>query len=198
VLATLGGTRQVVAFTESMLAGLAADTGQLLWKKPFTTEYDQNAVTPLVTPGGLLVYSGLEHPVAALRVGQRSGAWSVTTAWENAEVDQYMSSPVIAAGRVCGLSHRKKGQLFCLDAATGKTVWVSDGRQGENASLVAAGSTLLVLTTEGELLAVDASAPQFRTLRRWTVAKTPTWAHLAVLPEGVLVKDAESLAFLKF
>jgi outer membrane protein assembly factor BamB len=99
---------------------------------------------------------------------------------------------------VCGLSHRKKGQLFCLDPATGKTVWVSEGRQGENASLVAAGSTLLVLTTDSELLAVDASAPEFRTLRRWTVATAPTWAHLAVLPEGVLVKDAESLAFLRF
>jgi outer membrane protein assembly factor BamB len=198
VVATLGGTRQIVAFTESMLVGLAADGGRLLWKKPFTTDYSQNAVTPLVTPGGLVVYSGLDHPVSALRVAQRGGAWSATDAWENAEVAQYMSSPVMAGGRVCGLSHRKKGQLFCLDAATGKTGWVSDGRQGENASLAAAGSTLLALTTDGELLAVDAAAPAFRTLRRWTVASTPVWAHLAVLPEGVLVKDAESLAFLRF
>jgi outer membrane protein assembly factor BamB len=198
ILSTFEGTRQVVAFTEAMLVGLDADSGRLLWKKPFSTDYDQNAVTPLVTPAGLLVYSGLEHPVSALRVTRRAGMWSVADAWANPEVAQYMSSPVMAAGRVCGLSHRKKGQLFCLDAATGKTVWVSDGRQGENASLVAAGNTLLALTTDGELLAVDASAPDFRLLRRWTVASTATWAHVAVLPEGVLVKDKDSLALLRF
>jgi outer membrane protein assembly factor BamB len=198
VLAELGGTRQVVAFTESMLVGLAADSGRLLWKTPFTTGYDQNAVTPLVTPDGLLVYSGLEHPVTAVRVTQRAGVWSAATAWENAEVSAYMSTPVMAAGRVCGLSHKKKGQVFCLDAATGRTVWLSDGRQGENASLVAAGTRLLVLTTDGELLVVDAAAPAFATLRRWSVASTATWAHLAVVPEGVLVKDAESLALLRF
>jgi outer membrane protein assembly factor BamB len=181
-----------------MLVGLAADSGRLLWKTPFTTGYDQNAVTPLVTPDGLLVYSGLEHPVTAVRVTQRAGVWSAATAWENAEVSAYMSTPVMAAGRVCGLSHKKKGQVFCLDAATGRTVWLSDGRQGENASLVAAGTRLLVLTTDGELLVVDAAAPAFATLRRWSVASTATWAHLAVVPEGVLVKDAESLALLRF
>jgi len=197
VLAELGGVRQVIALTESLLVGLAADSGRLLWKMPFTTEYVQNAVTPLVA-GGLVVYSGLDHPVAALRATNSGGAWSVAPAWENAEVAAYMSSPVVANGRVCGFSHRRRGQLFCLDVASGRTAWLSDGRQGENAALVAAGSNLLVLTSEGELLLVDAGGPAFRLLRRWTVAATPTWAHLAVVPEGVLVKDEESLAFLKF
>jgi hypothetical protein len=109
-----------------------------------------------------------------------------------------MSSPVAAAGRVCGLSHRRKGQIYCLDAASGRTAWLSEGRQGDNASLVTAGSTLLVLTTDGELSVIDAAGPSPRTLRRWTVAATPTWAHPAVVPAGVLVKDAETLALLRF
>jgi len=46
---------------------------------------------------------------------------------------------VLDGGRLYGLSHRKRGQFFCLDAATGKTAWLSDGRQGENAAMVAAG-----------------------------------------------------------
>ena len=52
--------------------------------------------------------------------------------------------------------------------------------------------------TEGELLVLDASAPRFQPLRRYAVAETPTWAHLAVVPGGVLVKDAEALRFLRF
>jgi len=198
VVAELGGARQLVAFTQSMMVGLAPDTGALLWKLPFTTSYDQNAVTPLAGPGGLLVYSGLDQPLRAARVDGSSGHWTVTTLWENAEVSAYMSSPVVAGGRICGLSHRRKGQLFCVDAATGKTAWVSDGRQGDNASLVAAGSALLALSTDGELTVADAAGPAYRVLRRWTVASSPTWAHLAVLPEGVLVKDVDSLAFLRF
>ncbi|HET8645268.1 MAG TPA: PQQ-binding-like beta-propeller repeat protein, partial [Vicinamibacteria bacterium] len=198
VVAEMGGVRQVVALTETQLVGLDAATGRLLWKVPFTTDYAQNAVTPLAIPGGLLVYSGLDQPLRALRVTRGGAEWRAAPAWENAEVAAYMSSPVAAAGRICGLSHRRKGQLFCLDAASGKTVWVSEGRQAENAALVAAGAHLLVLTSEGELLVVDAAAPAFKTVRRWTVAASPTWAHLAVVPQGVLVKDADSLAFLKF
>ena len=198
IVAEIDGVRQVVTFTEMMLVGIAPDSGQLLWKVPFATMFMQNAVTPLAAPGGLIVYAGLQHPVRALRVGRKGKAWTTSVAWENEEVNLYMSSPVVAAGRVCGMSNRGKGELFCLDAATGKTIWLSEGRQGENSSLVSAGSALLALKTDGDLIVADASGPAFRALRRWTVASTPTWAHLAVLPDGVLVKDAESLAYLRF
>jgi hypothetical protein len=35
-------------------------------------------------------------------------------------------------------------------------------------------------------------------LRRYTVTETPTWAHLAVVGDGILVKDAGSLTYLRF
>jgi hypothetical protein len=37
----------------------------------------------------------------------------------------------------------------------------------------------------------------FKVLRRYTVAETPTWAHLAVVGDGTLV-NAGSLAYLRF
>ncbi len=37
VVATIGGVRQVVTFSESFLVGVSADRGELLWKIPFTT-----------------------------------------------------------------------------------------------------------------------------------------------------------------
>jgi outer membrane protein assembly factor BamB len=67
VVAELAGVRQVVTLTESNLVGVSADKGELLWKLPFTTEYVQNAVTPVVEKG-LVIYTGLEHPVRAVRV----------------------------------------------------------------------------------------------------------------------------------
>jgi outer membrane protein assembly factor BamB len=198
VVADIGGTRQVVTLTEKMLAGVAADSGRLLWSVPFTTEYTQNAVTPVVN-GNVVIFSGLEHPVKALRVvASKGGRWSTETVWENPDVSLYMSSPVLVAGRLYGFSHRRKGQLFCLDAATGRTLWLSEGRQGDNASLVAAGGVMLALTTESELIVFEAGGDAFKALRRYTVADTPAWAHLAVLDDGVLVKDERSLTYLRF
>lgn len=197
VVAEIGGTRQVVSFSETMLVGVSAESGALLWKLPFTTEYTQNAVTPIVQ-GNVVIFSGLDHPFQAVRVVQKAGQWRPEIVWQNADVSAYMSTPVVAGGRLFGLSHKRKGQFFCLDAATGKTIWLSEGRQGENASLAAAGDAILAQVTEGDLVVIDAKAPAYKEVRRYKVADTPTWAHVAVSGDGVLVKDEESLTFLRF
>ena len=198
VVAEIAGTRQVITFTESLLVGVAADSGRLLWKVPYTTDYAQNAVTPVVQ-GNVVIVSGLDHPVRALRVvAAKGGGWTAETVWENPDVALYMSSPVLVAGRLYGFSHRKKGQFFCLDAAAGKTLWLSEGRQGENASLVAAGGAILALVTDGELIVFEAEGAAFKVLRRYSVAETPTCAHLAAVDDGVLVKDERTLAYFRF
>jgi outer membrane protein assembly factor BamB len=197
VVADIGGTRQVVTFTQTLLAGVSADTGQLLWKLPFTTDYEQNAVTPIVS-GNMVVFSGLDQPLKAVRIVQRAGQWRPEILWENADVAAYMSTPVVAGGRLIGHSHKKKGQFFAVDLATGKTVWLSEGRQGDNAALVAVGDTVLALVTDGEIVVLDAKGPAYAEKRRYDVADTPTWAHLAVTGQGVLVKDEKSLSLLRF
>jgi outer membrane protein assembly factor BamB len=197
VVAELAGVRQLVTLTESNLVGVATAKGELLWKLPFTTPWAQNVVTPVVH-GDLVIYSGLDHPVKAARSVRQGTSYAVAPVWENAEVASYMSTPVLAAGRLCGFSHRKKGQFFCLDPATGKTVWLSEGRQGENAALVAGAGSLVVLTDSSELLVANPAASTFAVQKRYDVAGSPTWAHPVVLPDGVLVKDTETLALLKF
>jgi len=197
VVATIGGVRQVVTFSESFLVGVSAERGELLWKIPFTTPWVQNAVTPIVDDDSV-VYTGLDHPVRAIRIVRGTTGWTTQSRWESADVAAYMSTPVLEGGRLYGLSHRKKGQLFCLDAATGKAVWLSEGRQGENAALLAGGTMVFVLTTEGDLLVLPLKGDSFAPVRRYRVASSPTWAHPVVTGEGVLVKDRDSLAYLRF
>jgi hypothetical protein len=160
-----------------------------VWQVPLKTPYTQNAVTPFPYHG-LIIYSGLSNPVTAVRLsGSRA-----QVVWENKEVGMYMSSPVLAAGLLHGLSHRNKGQYFSLEPGTGKTVWTSDGRQTENAMLVARGDEVLSLTTESELHVFRASNRGLEPLKKYTVADSPTWAHPVVLGARVLVKDRDSLA----
>ena len=193
MIATLHGVRQVVTLTESHVVGVSAADGVLLWSAPFTTMYDQNSVTPVVF-GDLVIVSGIEKGVSAVRIQREGGRWEARPAWENKEASFYMSSPVLVGARLLGFSHRQKGQVVALDAATGRLLWAGPGRQGENASLVVAGGDALVLTTEAELLVLKADADRFAPVATYGVGDSATWAHLAVAPNAVLVKDVRTLA----
>jgi outer membrane protein assembly factor BamB len=196
VVATLGGVRQVVTQSQSALMAVAADSGALLWKLSLRTPWDQNAVTPIVS-GELVVYSGLDTPLAAVRPTRRGASWTADPVWRNPDVAAYLSTPVLEGGRLYGLSHRKKGQWFCVDAESGRTLWLSDGRQAESAAVLAGAGALFLLDTEGSLTVAAADAAGLRPLRKWSVAASATWAHPVVLDSGILVKDVDTLALLR-
>jgi len=196
VVATFDGVRQVVTQSQNALVAVAADTGALLWKVALRTPYEQNSVTPVVG-GGLVVYTGLEAPLTAVRPVKKGTAFSLETVWTNPEVASYLSTPVLDSGRIYGLSHRKKGQWFCVDARSGRTLWLSDGRQAENAAILAGAGALFLLDTDGAMTVAAADATAFRPLRKWSLASSATWAHPVVLDAGILVKDVDTLAFVR-
>jgi len=188
-----GGVRQVVTQTQHFLVGLAEASGKLLWKIPFTTAHEQNNVTPLVYKDNL-IFSGLDKGTMAVRLTRSGEQWNPQTIWETKDASLYMSSPVVAGDLLFGFSHLKKGQLFCLDAATGATKWLGAPRQGENAALLAGKSTLIAMLNDGELVVGKAAGEGFQEIQRYRVAENPVWAHPVVMPDGVIVKDVRTLA----
>ena len=192
VIAEWSGVRQVVTQSQSNIIGIGASDGRLLWKIPFTTPYVQNIVTP-VLHNDMLVVSGLEQPTRAYRLRLAGGEWTPERVWENTDVSFYMSSPVVAAGRLFGLSNRKRGELVCLDAATGALLWTGGPRTADNAAVLASSRTLLFLTTNSELVVAENGGGRYREIRRYTVADSPVWAHPAPVGDSFLVKDAETL-----
>ena len=197
VVATIGGVRHLITQSRSNVVGISAADGALLWRIALTTEYDQNIVTPVVLDD-VVVYSGIERPLTAVRVSNVGGKWVTKMVWENAAVPMYMSSPVAHGGQIYGLTHRNKGQFFAVDARTGKTLWTTRGREAENAGLVAAGNLILATTTEAELIVFRADPAKFDLVKRYTIAESPVWAHPVPAGRGVLIKDAETLAYWLF
>lgn len=198
VIGTLGGVRQVVTQTQSRVVGLSAADGTLLWELPFTTDYEQNIVTPVIAALDTVIYGGLSKPAVAIRVAQANGKWTIAERWRNAEIPMYMSSPIDVGGTLYGLTQKNKGQFFAVDTATGRMLWTSEGRQGDNAAITAAGDLLIATTTEGELVIARRSTKALDVVRRYTVAESPIWAHPALAGRGVLIKDAETLAYWVF
>jgi outer membrane protein assembly factor BamB len=193
IVVELGGTRQVVTQSQSNIVGVAAATGQLLWKIPFTTPYDQNIVTPVLYHD-TLIFSGTGNATMGVKVIKRGAEWSTETLWQSKDTAMYMNSPVLSGDLLFGMAVRNKGQFFCLDPRNGSTLWTSEGRQGDNAAIVDAGPVLLILTTNAELIVTRKSAKAFAVVRKYTVADSPTWAHPVVSSNGILIKDSTMLA----
>jgi outer membrane protein assembly factor BamB len=195
VAVTLGDVPQVVTQSDAHIVSVSLDSGKLLWRIPFTTPYDQNIVTPVVD-GERIIFSGLDSDTFALEPKRANGGFLPGEAWRT-PATFYMSTPVLAGERLLGFSNRRKGQVVALDPRTGKSLWESDGRLGDNGALVLWGEWLLVLTTEGELLVMERGAPGFSPSSRYTVADTPTWAHPVPTTAGILVKDESGLTLWK-
>lgn len=193
IVAEIGGTRQIVTFTQDNLVGVAAETGALLWRRPYSVRATRNAVTPIVS-GQTVIVSGLGMPVSAFRIANRGGEWVQEQAWENGDVNMDMSTGVVIGNTLYGFSAKNSGQFFALDAATGQTLWLSEARVAENAAVVRAGDLWFALTTEAQLLVARANPKQFEVVKRYQVANTATWAQPVLSGQRVFVKDLNAIS----
>lgn len=197
ILATVGGVRQIITLTQKLLIGLDAATGALLWQMPFATEFDQNAFTPVVF-GDLLIVGGIDWPLTAIRLQLDGGKWTGETVWTNEQTPMFMSSPVIVGGTIYGLTLRRLGQFVAIDAATGKTLWSTQGREGENAAILGSPSWLLASTTDGTLVVARANPQKYEEVRRYPLAQSAVWAHPAITANSIIVKDTDKVTCWSF
>ena len=192
IVAEIDGTRQLITFTQDNLIGVAAATGELLWKRSYSVPYTQNDITPIFYNQTLII-SGLEQPVVALRIVRRDGRWTTETAWENKGVSLSMANAVVAHDTMFGMSARNSGQFFALDAKTGKTLWTSPPRQGTNAAIIRGGDVLFILKDDGQLIVARANPAGYQPIRTYSVADSATWAQPTISGDRLFVKDVSSL-----
>ena len=197
IIATFGGVRQVIAQTQKYLVGLDASSGALLWQLPFADDFEQNAFTPVVFQE-LLINGGIDQPLTAIRPKLDGGKWITETVWTNPQTPMFMSSPVLIGGTIYGLTMRNKGQFVAIDAASGKTLWSTQGREGEHASILGSPSWLLASTTEGTLIVARANPQKYEEVRRYQIAQSALWAHPAITSTSIIVKDADKVICWSF
>jgi outer membrane protein assembly factor BamB len=196
IIVTLAGARQSVTFVQKDLVGVDFATGKLLWKLPSKTQYDEN-INTVLSYKDALIFSREGQGLAAIRLTKPGAEIVPEQVWVNKEAELYMNTPVVQGNTIFGMTARQKGQFFAVNADTGKTVWQSPGRMGENAAILNLnGKALLILTNEAKLIVQAVDGKTYSPMAEYTVASSPTWAHPLVLGRRILIRDENSLASL--
>jgi len=192
VIADLGGTTQVITITQKKVVGVDLATGTLLWERPYVNPSTANSNTPLVH-GQNVIVSGNAGPTVAFTVAKNGAQWTTTNVWENPDSPLRNTNMVLAGDMLFGLSNRNMGQYFGVDVATGKTLWLSPGRQALNAAITRAGDTLMSLEDDGELVIVKKSPAAFEVVKKYKVAAEATWAEPSFAGNRIFIKDVSTL-----
>ena len=122
-LMTVGGTKLVVAETETRLLALALTDGKLVWETPFAVQgRGYNAASPVVD-GQTIIYTGSNRGTTAVRLEKEGDGFAPKPVWKNADISVQFNSPVLKDGFLYGLTGGN--DLFCLNAADGKTTWTA-------------------------------------------------------------------------
>jgi outer membrane protein assembly factor BamB len=193
VVVDIDGTRQLITITQGKLVGVDLSNGALLWERPFVINNKTNSITP-VMHGRTLIVSGNGDPTRAFAIAKRANQWVTDMVWENADIPLRMSDAVVIGDVMFGLTTRNAGQYFAVDAATGKTLWTSDGRQAGHAAIARSGDLLFSLEEDGELVVARNSKTAFEPLHRYKVSDVATWGQPAYSGNRVFVKDVSTLS----
>lgn len=197
-LLTVGGRRQIVAFTGKSAIGLEPKTGAQLWRYEFITDFDCNIATPIAVGDEVFISSGENHGCALLTLKPRGDVFQVTEVWKSFGPASVMrnewQTSILLDGFLYGLDNVGGAgpvtNLNCVNANTGARVW-QKLRFGKG-NLIAADGKLYVVTIDGELVIVRANPERFEELSRAKLLEGSRQAP-ALLDGRLYVRDSKEI-----
>ncbi len=185
--AMLDGREQYVVFTEGHVIGVDCNSGQLLWKYPWKTNYDVNAATPIV--GAPYVFITSNYGVGCALIQVASG--QATQAWMNKAIQSHFNSPIFYKGCLWGIS----GNLVCMDSRTGSVLWQQGGF--EKGGLVGVdGFIIAVNGGDGDVVLCDAEPTGYRERGRIKPLGGQSWTAPIVADGKLIIRNTQALACL--
>jgi outer membrane protein assembly factor BamB len=197
VLMTVDGTKQIVtpaekSMKEKSIVGISVADGKLLWQVPFSPRYTSG--TPIVD-GQTVIVSGQGAGTEALKIEKKGDGFTANELWKKTQSANQYNTPVLKDGSLYGLAPAGRGNtnIFCMDAKTGDVLWTDKTSRGDCGTILDAGSVLLALTSDSNLVAFKPDKKEYAELAKYKVADTPTWAYPIITGNRVFVKDKDSL-----
>jgi outer membrane protein assembly factor BamB len=190
MLVTLAGVRQILVVTSTRVAGLAVESGSLLFEQAWNTSMGINCSQPVIVgPNRFFISSGYGKGAALIEVTQTNGGLTARALWENTSMKNKFNSSVFHEGHIYGLD---EGILTCLEAETGARKW-KEGRFGYGQLLLADGH-LIVLSDQGELALIKATPEGYAEVAKFSALEGKTWNYPAIVAGKLLVRNATEMA----
>jgi outer membrane protein assembly factor BamB len=126
-----------------------------------------------------------------IAVAHGPGGWTTEERWTSNGLKPYFNDFVVHEGHAFGFDG---SILACIDLEDGKRKW-KGGRYGSGQLvLLPDQDLLLVLSEEGQLALVGATADQFRELARFPAIEGKTWNHPVLVGDVLLVRNGQEMA----
>jgi outer membrane protein assembly factor BamB len=192
-LMTIGGVQQVLMQSSGGLIGIAPADGMQLWQHAWP---QLSIVQPALISDGDLLISGVDSLASGvgtqrIAVSQGSSGWTVKERWTSTGLKPTFNDYVVHKGFAFGFDG---GILACIDLEDGTRKW-KGGRYGHGQLvLLPDQDLLLVVSEEGELALVKATADQFTELARFKAIEGKTWNHPALVGDVLFVRNGEEMA----
>jgi len=195
VIADLAGERQVVAFTGEGVVGVSLNDGLKRWYFDWPEQFHGNIATPIVAGNFVFISSAYTNGgCALLEIVNAGGAWEAKLVYKrrNRVMANHHSTCVLHHGYLYGF--HKDDVLKCVDFRTGEEKWVRRMKKG---SLTYADGHLIILSEQGELAIVEATAEACKLRGKVSLFDgAETWA-VPVLSRGRLyVRDKTEIVCL--
>ena len=126
-----------------------------------------------------------------LAVAPGPSGWTVAERWTSEGLNPYFNDFVVHKGHAYGFDG---SSLACIDLKDGQRKWKGGSYGHGQLLLLPDQDLLLVLSEEGELALVGATADQFKELARFPAIQGKTWNHPVLAGDRLLVRNGQEMA----
>jgi len=193
-LATINGVTQVLLLNGAGAISVAPSDGTLLWEHKWPGD---GIVQPAVTAEGDVLIgtgsgmgTGAGMGVRRIAVAHEAGGWITQERWTSNGLKPYFNDFVIHKGHAYGFDG---SILACIELQNGQRKW-KGGRYGHGQLvLLSEQGLMLILSEQGEVALVPATADQFTEVGRFSAIKGKTWNHPVLAGNVLLVRNGQEM-----
>ncbi len=192
-VATLAGTRQVVAFTAEALCAFDRATGKPLWRVVLKTNAKRHAMTPVIF-GDQVVVNSHTLGMICYKISREGGEFKASQAWINKTAKTNLSTPVLVDGHL--YCQGAGTDFICVNAASGDLKWTHENFSRDtkkmSSSVLAIGNKILALNYEGLLYLIEADPAKYTEVSHVQVCGS-NWNFPACANGKLFVRDNREL-----
>lgn len=179
---------QLVSAGGDRVQGHDVRTGKRLWS--IYSQGEGVTPSPVVADGMLFTSSGFEAPtVRAIRLGGKGDVTETHIVWEQRKGVPALASPLYVRPYLYTIT--RDNILHCIEAATGKIVWLHRLEGIHWASPISADGRIYVLSEEGVTLVLR-PGPKYDEIARNPIGET-CFASMAVSQGHFYIRSAQHL-----